>query len=291
MLLNKFNLFIYLFIYLIILKYLIKICKLNAILMFNLMKYVIFTIVCMQIFSLQTTSKADLSSEVSSVEGKGIYYSYSDPTYYSYTPVSYTFAPSSYYYTSNPYSSFYAGSVVYPSTYSYSSYPSYWRKGANEELKLEEPKPEELKKELSKLKKEVWGKEDYSTEQIRKENKAYDSRWLIAQLKITRVLEIEDVLSQKKTELKKRLENVDQISLNNKVSKRTNSESETEADPKKKKAAKTEEKKKKAARDEECVDEECLKTRIDNDTKMAVKITNESNESKEIIKAPLFLKS
>merc|ERR1711934_456972 len=54
------------------------------------------------------------------------------------------------------------------------------------------------KSELKNLKKEIWGKDSFDTTELRKNNRAYDSRWLIAQLKITRALELEDNLKKKK---------------------------------------------------------------------------------------------
>ena len=51
--------------------------------------------------------------------------------------------------------------------------------------------------ELRELKKEIWGREEWSTEDIRDSGKVYDARWLLAQLKITRVVELEDMLNIK----------------------------------------------------------------------------------------------
>lgn len=49
--------------------------------------------------------------------------------------------------------------------------------------------------ELKKLKNEIWGDENYDTTDMRQNNSVYDARWLVAQLKITRVLELEDYLA------------------------------------------------------------------------------------------------
>jgi len=188
--------------------------------MLNLMKIAILIIVCSQIFALN-------SNKVDAVrtENKGFYYSYSDPVYNSYTPVYYTYTPSSYYYTSDPNSSVYYGSTAYPTTYSYTSYPYYWRKGDDNK---NAPNHDEIEKELHSLKKEIWGNENYNTDQTRKDGKAYDSRWLIAQLKISRALELEDLIKEHSNEPKNR-ENMDEVSISSdKESLRTESEPKKE---------------------------------------------------------------
>jgi len=53
---------------------------------------------------------------------------------------------------------------------------------------------EEAQKELKELKKAVFTDENYDTSDLRTDGKAYDTKWLINQLKITRALEIEDIL-------------------------------------------------------------------------------------------------
>lgn len=81
-----------------------------------------------------------------------------------------------------------SGLVTYPLTqYPAGSVPTtYSRKGSDKVNYMNE---------LRKLKQEIWGDENFNTEQIRSEAQAFDARWLVAQLKITRVLELEDYLT------------------------------------------------------------------------------------------------
>lgn len=65
-----------------------------------------------------------------------------------------------------------------------------------------EKSKEEIEKEVKSLKREVFGNETASTTKIRKEHKAYDPKWLLAQMKISRVLFLEDQI--KKSEKKNR---------------------------------------------------------------------------------------
>ena len=140
-------------------------------------------------------------------------YNYSYTPYMSYTPVYYSSGVRTYYY--------------YPYYNSYSYYPRnyfwYYRKSGeetapavdaartekkkdevdNNENKKEEKiqvKVEELQANLKKLKKELWKDENYNTAELRKENKAYDPSWLISQLNISTVLQIEDLLKEKQAE-------------------------------------------------------------------------------------------
>ena len=137
---------------------------------------------------------------------KGIHYTLSDPIYYAASPVYYTYNPTSYYYTFDPYSSYYYGSYAYPTTFDYTSYPYYWRKSAEakeeddankkkeKENNSTEFKVENAEKEVKALRKEVFGDENFNTAEIRKQNKVYDLKWIVSQLRISRVLEIEDLL-------------------------------------------------------------------------------------------------
>ena len=76
----------------------------------------------------------------------------------------------------------------------------YFRK-QNDNTQKEKSK-EEIEKEVKSLKREVFGNETASTAKIRKEHKAYDPKWLLAQMKISRVLFLEDQI--KKSENKNR---------------------------------------------------------------------------------------
>lgn len=57
-------------------------------------------------------------------------------------------------------------------------------------------------KALRSYKKEVFQNEDQSTEQIRKERKIYDPNWLAKQLKISRIVYLEDMLTKNKNKNK-----------------------------------------------------------------------------------------
>lgn len=61
---------------------------------------------------------------------------------------------------------------------------------------------ERLNSELSALKKEVFNGDQKKLDRIRKEKLAYDSKWLINQLKISRILELEDTIKNLKTKEK-----------------------------------------------------------------------------------------
>jgi len=108
-----------------------------------------------------------------------------DPVYYTETPVFYSYSPLTYYYWDNWY------------------YPDYWlvyRNEASSRKSNGEKKfnVQQATEELSSLKKEIWGKSGFNTEELRKSNKAYDPKWLMAQLKIARALNLEDTLRNKK---------------------------------------------------------------------------------------------
>ena len=122
-------------------------------------------------------------------------YTFSSPAYYGYSPVYYSYLPASHYYQYDPYFGYYGSS--YYQDYTYVNYPFYYRGAAptNKNDKKPEKKEstkEEMSAELKNLKKEIWANEKFDTTDIRKKNKAYDSRWLVAQLKISRALELED---------------------------------------------------------------------------------------------------
>lgn len=51
-----------------------------------------------------------------------------------------------------------------------------------------------MKKEVEQLKQEIYGNKDWNTNEIRK---GYDARYLLAQMKIARALELDDLLAVK----------------------------------------------------------------------------------------------
>jgi hypothetical protein len=147
------------------------------------MKLIILSIVLMQVFSLQEIDQGNVDAE-RKAETKQ--YWFGDPIPYS-----------SYYYWDYWYDYTYWWPGVY---YSWDWY-SYWRKAPDARKSETTEKTfkktfneDEAKKQLSELKKEIWGKEEFSTEEIRKSKKAYDAKWLLAQLKIARTLELEDMI-------------------------------------------------------------------------------------------------
>merc|ERR1711957_653401 len=158
------------------------------------------------------------------------------PAYYGYSPVYYSYLPASHYYQYDPYFGYYGSS--YYQDYTYVNYPFYYRGAAP--TNKNDKKPE---------KKESWANEKFDTTDIRKKNKAYDSRWLVAQLKISRALELED--NMKKGGKKSRDEDSsDEEMRKKKNAKKTKSSEEEEAEDKKKNAKKT----KKSSEEEEAED-------------------------------------
>ena len=147
------------------------------------MKLAILLIVAMNVFSL-TVKERKSSSQCP------LYYSsYTDstlsPVYYSDSPIYYTYFSSPYYHY------FIDPSYVIPTKTVSTNY----RK--EEGTRKAKPSSDDLMQELRELKKEIWGREEWSTEDIRDSGKVYDARWLLAQLKITRVVELEDMLNIK----------------------------------------------------------------------------------------------
>ena len=63
---------------------------------------------------------------------------------------------------------------------------------------------ETMEKELTQLKKELFNNDESKIKKIRESKQAYDSKWLRSQLKITRVLELEDFIANKKAKLAKK---------------------------------------------------------------------------------------
>ena len=148
------------------------------------MKIIILSILLIQVFTLRTNLNQSVESQRTSSNTNQVYVL--DPLYYSYSPVYYSYSTVGYSYWD--YWDWY-----YPSS-------SYWYVLRNEANNNNNKNKETIKnqhnmnKELSSLKKEIWGLENFSTEEIRKSNKVYDVRWLIAQLKIARALSLEDYI-------------------------------------------------------------------------------------------------
>ena len=170
------------------------------------MKFVIFAVSITTIFAMH----ADINSN------KALYevipanatqeYLLLDPVWYSFTPVIYDYTP-----------------VIY-SYWDYWYYPSYWVSYRKENTASSEKKKfnkEEAAKELSLLKKEIWGKESFNTDEIKRSQKVYDPRWLMAQLKIARALNLEDMMKNKeeqKKNLKSKVPNSNTLDSRNEFS-------------------------------------------------------------------------
>ena len=144
--------------------------------MIKKMKFVLLLLAVSQTFTMNISQ----ASETLAARTQASWYVF-DTVWYVYEPVYYTYTSDIYYY------------------WDYWYYPSYWYvwrqdgTAATQNSKKSFSK-EEAQKELNSLKKEIWGKEDFSTETIRK-NKIYDPRWLMAQLKIARAINLEDMLN------------------------------------------------------------------------------------------------
>ena len=147
------------------------------------MKLAILLIVAMNVLSLKVKERK------SSSQCPLYYSSYPDstlsPVYYSDSPIYYTYFSSPYYHY------FIDPSYVIPTKTVSTNY----RK--EDGTRKAKPSSDDLMQELRELKKEIWGREEWSTEDIRDSGKVYDARWLLAQLKITRVVELEDMLNIK----------------------------------------------------------------------------------------------
>ena len=147
------------------------------------MKLAILLIVAMNVLSLKVKERK------SSSQCPLYYSSYTDstlsPVYYSDSPIYYTYFSSPYYHY------FIDPSYVIPTKTVSTNY----RK--EDGTRKAKPSSDDLMQELRELKKEIWGREEWSTEDIRDSGKVYDARWLLAQLKITRVVELEDMLNIK----------------------------------------------------------------------------------------------
>jgi hypothetical protein len=72
------------------------------------------------------------------------------------------------------------------------------RKDANNNTKSQ-PSLSKVEKELKELKKNVFGSADFNTEKIRAEKSAFDADWLAKQAKITRALQLEDYIKNRKS--------------------------------------------------------------------------------------------
>ena len=207
------------------------------------MKFVLLFLAISQIFAMRVSPAADSLATSPAARTENSWYVF-DPVWYTYDPIFYAYTSDVYYYWDSYY------------------YPSYWtvwrQDGTAPAVNAQKEKvfkQEDAQKELSSLKKEIWGKEDFNTENVRK-NKIYDPRWLMAQLKIARAVNLEDMLKSNEQKKNLRTEATSAAVSENETDKpkkkaekkhregeaveeqRNESESESEADKPKKKAGK-----------------------------------------------------
>lgn len=169
--------------------------------MFRKMKLVIFGILFASIITsnLKALARNSVENQETIFRAQStaldFYYAFDD-WFYSYSPVHYTYTPTFYYYLCE----WWWFPSACDTTY------IVWRQkelntkkddNTNNKEEKKEFNLDEAQKQIKQLKKEIFGKEEYSTEEIRKNHKAYDPRWLLAQLKISRILFLEDELKSR----------------------------------------------------------------------------------------------
>jgi hypothetical protein len=148
--------------------------------MLGKMKLVILALAISSIFTMKINSSQE-NVDSSRTDQLVVYDVYPDcwpsicPYYYSVSPLVYSDV---YSYTYVDY--FYSDFFIFRS-----------ESGAPVKQKFNK---EKAAKELSSLKKEIWGTESFNTAEVRKTQKVYDPRWLLAQLKISKALTLEDAI-------------------------------------------------------------------------------------------------
>jgi len=170
--------------------------------MLRKMKLVILATLLCSIFTshLKASSKSHFNEQ--SKDFVDFYYVFDD-WYYSYTPVVYTYTPTSYYYLCEWWwfpSACGTSYVIYRKNELKNNKENKENTPTTQTIEKREMNLDDTIKQIKQLKKEIFGKEDFSTEDIRKNNKAYDPRWLLAQLKISRILFLEDEVRNKKVD-------------------------------------------------------------------------------------------
>ena len=168
----------------------------------KLMKFVLFFVMISQLFTFNLKALAqhhteEVSSLLSSASNSDYYYVFDD-WYYAYSPVYYTYTPTAYYYLCEWWWFPSACDTTYV-VFRQNQLKTGENSSPANKMEKRELKSEDAEKQIRALKKEIFGKEDFSTKEIRKNNKAYDPRWLLAQLKISRLFFLEDeVIKNKK---------------------------------------------------------------------------------------------
>ena len=167
----------------------------------KLMKFVLFFAMISLLFSynLKSLSKhrtEEVSNLLNSASQSDFFYDFDD-WYYAYSPVYYTYTPTAYYYLCEWWWFPDACDETYV-VYRQKQLKSGEKISSSKQFEKRELKTGDAEKQIRALKKEIFGKEDYSTKELRKNNKAYDPRWLLAQLKIARLLFLEDEITRNK---------------------------------------------------------------------------------------------
>jgi len=67
----------------------------------------------------------------------------------------------------------------------------------NMKKKSDNERLDNAKSRLEKIKKVTFNDKSYDTSKIREENKAYSTKWLLEQLRVSRILELEDLIKQR----------------------------------------------------------------------------------------------
>merc|ERR1712151_83153 len=169
--------------------------------MMKSMKYILLFVLisnlyCSNLKALAKFHAKELEALLSTSQNTDFYYVFDD-WYYAYSPVYYTYTPTSYYYLCEWWWFPSACDTTYV-VFRQNQLKSGDNLSPSNKIERRELKTEDAEKQVRTLKKEIFGKEEFSTKDLRKNNKAYDPRWLLAQLKIARLLFLEDELAKNK---------------------------------------------------------------------------------------------
>merc|ERR1719362_163192 len=165
------------------------------------MKFVLLFVMISQLYSsnIKALAKyrvAELSSLLNTSQNSDFYYAFDD-WYYAYSPIYYTYTPTSYYYLCEWWWFPSACDTTYV-IFRANQLKQGESLNASNKIERRELKKEDVEKQIKELRKEIYGNENFSTREIRMNSRAYDPRWLLAQLKISRILFLEDEVAKNK---------------------------------------------------------------------------------------------
>lgn len=83
------------------------------------------------------------------------------------------------------------GDDFFPFLDEFVTYAGWYRKG--DKVKSEE---ENLKAQIENLKEKLFGKDNVDLKKMTEKKELYDEQWLVRQLKISRIMELEDLLNK-----------------------------------------------------------------------------------------------